>query len=181
MPCLLTNPLLSSGFASFFQGGKSAFKKKILEVMCTREEFIEFPCCRDFVYQAENYAENLYGTTNLRKFSEELRKSIGEGNKIKSGAGWRFENTKNDWRNTFPRVLNGFKFEFISTFSVSMSQKFPDIIFLHPFHDGVAVALKIEDRAKIEEAIPLVAEQISANMRMSPFIQMEAKYFKEPS
>lgn len=62
-----------------------------------------------------------------------------------------------------------------------MSQKFPDIIFLHPFHDGVAVALKIEDRAKIEEAIPLVAEQISANMRMSPSIQMEAKYFKEPS
>ena len=28
--------------------------------MCTREEFNEFPLCRDFVYQADNYVENLY-------------------------------------------------------------------------------------------------------------------------
>lgn len=106
-------------YASFFQGGKSALKKKILEVMCMREEFIEFPCCRDFVRQAENYAENPYGaelTTNLRNFSEDLRKSIGEGNKIKSGAGWCLENTKNNWRNIFPKVSNGYEFELISNF-----------------------------------------------------------------
>lgn len=174
-------------YASFFQGGKSAFKEKILEVMrddlaVTSEEFIDSPVYQELVYRAESYAENLYVselTTNLRNFSEELRKSIGEGNRIKSGAGWCFENTKNNWRNTFPRVLNGFEFEFISNFSLSLSQLFPEIIFLHPFHDGVAVAIKIEDRAKIEEAIVLVAEQVSANMRMSPSIQMEAKYFNE--
>lgn len=172
-------------YASFFQGGKNAFKEKILEVMrddlaVTKEEFIDSPSYQDFVYQAESYAETLYVaelTTNLRNFSEELRKSIGEGNKVKSGAGWVFESTKSNWRNIFPRVLNGFEFEFISKFSILLAGKFPDIIFLHPFHDGVAIALKKEDQSKIEDDILLIAKQVSSEMKLSPSIEMEAKYF----
>ena len=85
------------------------------------------------------------------------------------------ENTKN-WRNTFPRVLNGYEFEFISNFSLLLSAEFPDVIF--HFIIGSPVALKVEDKERVEQEINLIAMQVSESINMKPSIQMEAKYFK---
>ena len=52
----------------------------------------------------------------------------------------------------------------MSKFSLSLAAKFSEIIFLHPFHDGIAVCFKIEDRMTIEERIYPIAKNISNDM-----------------
>lgn len=62
--------------------------------------------------------------------------------------------------------MNSYEFKFISKFSLALSLKFPEIAFLHPFHDGVAVTFKIEDKLYHEEGMNSIAIDISNEMSL---------------
>lgn len=66
----------------------------------------------------------------------------------------------------------------MSKFSLSLAAKFSEIIFLHPFHDGIAVCFKIEDRMTIEEGIYSIAKNISNDMNFKVPMEMDRNYFE---
>lgn len=74
--------------------------------------------------------------------------------------------------------MSSYEFEFMAKFSMSLAKSFPEIIFLHPFHDGIAVAFKIQDRLSIEEGTSSITRDISNEVSFKAPIEIDKSYFE---
>jgi hypothetical protein len=94
------------------------------------------------------------------------------------GAGWSFPSQKSLWRTSFAAYLSSFKFEFIFRVTSALKNVYPDVIFLHPFHDVFLIAIPTKKKDLFDQSLKIICEEVSREMKFHIVLKMEIKFYE---
>lgn len=137
-------------YATFFNGSRKAYTEGILTeerstLDLSKEDFAKLPDYPEIVQRATNFSllmERSVIILEAKKASLALSLHFLK-NKMTSASGGELSYTdKSQWPNVFSAYLSSYEFALISGACLYVKSRMPEVIFLHPFHDGLTILCK---------------------------------------
>jgi len=150
--------------SSFFEGGSKAMTEGILkthreELGLTGKELKATPMFTELYRKAYDLAGHLQNTdviVDLRAASEEIReKYLDEVAYTPYGQSVRL--TKESFRNTYPKLLQGYEFALLAQATIDLKKEHPSVKVLAHLHDGNVLLVP---RSELETLMERLASNV---------------------